>query len=300
MSSNSNEGYKCPLCGKPFSTRNFYKTNSTIHTNNGYMILCKECIAEIYKKYVMEYHNCKQAVQRICMTFDIYYSDAIYGKCADSNDNVSIAKYIQRTNMVQHDKKTFDTSLNEGFYFVGDKNCMSISLTKDEGDPPIDPRLVDKWGSGFSYYDYQILEEHHKKLIRSNPNPSDNQDIFIDSLCHLYMLMRKSLRENDLDGYSKANDQYSKTFKNAGLKATQEVDIGSEDCWGEWVRRIEEYTPAEYYKNKNLFKDFDNIGDYFKRFVLRPLKNLMHGTTDRDEEFCVKDGDEDEYPDSTE
>ena len=32
--------------------------------------------------------------------------------------------------------------------------------------------------------------------------------------------MRKSLRENDLDGYAKANEQYSKTFKNAGLKAT--------------------------------------------------------------------------------
>lgn len=295
MSKASDEGYKCPHCGKPFNTRNFYKTNSMLYSNNGYMTLCKECIADKYKFYVMQYHNCKQAIQRICMAFDIYYSDAIYNMCVDSDGNASIAKYIQKTNMVQHKGKTFETSLEEGFYFTGDGNGMIIGLSEDAGEPPIDPKLTEKWGSGFSYYDYQILEEHHKKLIRSNPNPSDNQDIFIDSLCHLYMLMRKSLRENDLDGYAKANEQYSKTFKNAGLKATQEVDIGSDDCWGEWVRRIEDYTPAEYYKNKNLFKDFDNIGDYFKRFVLRPLKNLMHGTTDRDEEFCVKDGDEDEY-----
>ena len=48
-------------------------------------------------------------------------------------------------------------------------------------------------------------------------------------------------------------------------------------------------TPAEYYKNKNLYKDFDNIGDYFTRFVLRPILNQQFGTTDRDHEFYIVD-----------
>lgn len=52
---------------------------------------------------------------------------------------------------------------------------------------------------------------------------------------------------------------------------------------------IEKYTPAEYYKNQELFKDYDNIKDYFDRFILRPLKNLMHGTVDRDYEYRVKE-----------
>ena len=149
-------------------------------------------------------------------------------------------------------------------------------------------------GSGFSPDDYEVLENHYIMLKRNNPSANSNQEIFITSLCHLNMMMVKALKSADLDGYAKANDQYSKTFTKAGLKTVQEVDMSSDDCWGEWVRRIEEYTPAEYYKNKSLFKDFDGIGDYFKRFVLRPLKNLMHGTTDRDYEYCVKDGDENE------
>ena len=38
--------------------------------------------------------------------------------------------------------------------------------------------------------------------------------------------------------------------------------------------------------------------DYIKRFLLRPLRNLQYGTTDRDTEFYVKDGDDDEYIDT--
>ena len=52
----------------------------------------------------------------------------------------------------------------------------------------------------------------------------------------------------------------------------------------------------EYYKDKSLYKDFDGLGDYFERFVKRPLRNLMTGSTDRDFEYCVKEksGDIDE------
>lgn len=99
----------------------------------------------------------------------------------------------------------------------------------------------------------------------------------------------RALRNGDTDQFGKMSDNYRKTFTQAGLKAVREIESDSNDCWGEWVRRIEEYTPAEYYKNKSLFNDFDNVGEYFERFVLRPLRNLMHGTSDRDYEFSVED-----------
>ena len=36
---------------------------------------------------------------------------------------------------------------------------------------------------------------------------------FIKSLCHLNLLMTKALKDSDLDGYTKANSEYAKTFK---------------------------------------------------------------------------------------
>ena len=48
---------------------------------------------------------------------------------------------------------------------------------------------------------------------------------------------------------------------------------------------IEKYTPAEFYKDKKLFKDADDIGSYASRFIFRPLKNLLTGSKDLDKEF---------------
>lgn len=292
-------GCDCQLCKKPFNQRNFYKSNSKISAYNGYLTTCKDCINEKYELYTQEYHSSKKAIQRICMAYDIYYSEKIYEKCAEKEENVTFSKYIQKTNMFQHIGKTFDNSLEEGFYFTGCVDAMDIGLVQTDGDPVINPKLIEKWGNGFSSSDYDELEKHYSFLKSSNPKCDNNQEIFIIDLCYTKMQQIKAVKEGRIDDYNKLTESYRKSFTQAGLKTIQEVDIGSDDCWGEWVRRVENYTPSEYYKNKSLFRDFDNIGEYFRRFVLRPLRNLMHGTIDRDEEFCVNDGDEDEYSEPT-
>ena len=60
------------------------------------------------------------------------------------------------------------------------------------------------------------------------------------------------------------------------------------------IRDIEQYTPAEYFKDKKLFRDADGLGEYFQRFVTRPLRNLMSGEKVMDPEFRVTGRDEDE------
>jgi hypothetical protein len=56
---------------------------------------------------------------------------------------------------------------------------------------------------------------------------------------------------------------------------------------------IEETEPAEYYADKTMFKDFDNIGFYFEKYVTRPLKNFVMGSRDFNVE-TEKDGDDDD------
>lgn len=296
--SNSVNRYTCCRCNEPFPLRSFYKSNSDFYSGIQHLPICKTCLGKLFDMYFMQYQSKKKAMQRICMTYDIYYNNSLFEVCENDDNEAIIGNYIKKINLSQHKGKTFNNTIKEGFVFGDTKSTQTMS-DDNESEQPADPKLIMKWGNGFSPSDYMELEAHYKMLKKNNPNSDNNQEIFITSLCHLYMLMMKALKENDLDGYAKANEQYSKTFTKAGLKTVQEVDMGSDDCWGEWVRRIEEYTPAEYYKNKELFKDFDNVGEYFKRFVLRPLRNLMHGTVDRDYEYCVKDGDEDEYSEPT-
>lgn len=300
-SNNSDNGYTCCHCKEPLSTKNYYKNNSDFYFGTHHLPICKNCLNKMFSVYSLQYGSTKKAMQRLCMAYDLYYNDALFESCDDGSD-VVIGNYIKKLNINQYKNKTFDTSIDEGFYFgnlssqpnVSDKSGNDDEIEEEQ----IDPKLIMKWGKGFSYSDYETLEEHYNQLKRNNPNATNNQEIFITSLCHLNMLMMKALKASDLDSYAKANEQYSKTFTKAGLKTVQEVNMGDDDCWGECVRKIEKYAPAEYYKNKKLFKDFDSAGNDFKRFVLRPLRNLMHGTTDRDYEFCVKEGDEDEFSES--
>ena len=105
------------------------------------------------------------------------------------------------------------------------------------------------------------------------------------------MQQMKAMREGKIDDYIKLTDSYRKSFEKAGLKTIRESNVNEEFTIGVNAEIIEKYTPAEYYKDKHLYKDFDHIGEYIERFLLRPLKNLMFGSKDRDTEFYVKEED---------
>ena len=195
-------------------------------------------------------------------------------------------------------------TLKKGFEFSGERKIKKdkFAAVVDEYGSPVDGKVseadIEKWGVGLSPEDYENLNNHYKYLTTANPNIDNNQKIFILDLCYTKMQQQRCVRERDMDNYKKMGDYYNSTFAKSGLRAANDSGKDDDNCLGMWAARISQYTPEEYYKNKTLYKDYDNLGDYFERFVLRPLRNLMHGTTDRDYEFYVKDeSEEDTYAD---
>lgn len=288
--------YRCIKCGrnetKPI---NFYKSNSALYDNNGYMPICKDCLAKLYNRYLLSFHDIHKAIKRICMAFDLYYNDNIVDSCLKkSQATPPIGDYIKKLNLSNYKGKTFDNTIDECFLFDLDE-INSTLPEKDEDIKPITtiPESVKmRWGSGLSDNDYKTLEEHYKYLKKANPDFDSNQEIFIMDLCQTKMQQTRAMMTGRTDDYIKLTESYRKTFAQAGLKTTPDVAESNNESWGTWIGMISKYTPEEYYKDKTLYKDFDGIGEYFKRFVLRPLKNLQLGTTDRDKEFFVSDEEE--------
>jgi hypothetical protein len=130
-------------------------------------------------------------------------------------------------------------------------------------------------------------------LKKQNPNCDNNQEIFIKSLCHLNLIQLKALKNNDTKSYIDANSEYAKTFKQAGLKTIEEKDSSNDETFCMTLGFISDYTPEEFYSDKKLYKDSDNIGDYIDRHILRPMINLETGSSVRDKEFFVPETDED-------
>ena len=106
--------------------------------------------------------------------------------------------------------------------------------------------------------------------------------------------MIRALNKGDSKEYSSLVEQYSKTFKQAGLRTIEEKDSSNDEVFGVTLATISQYTPEEFYKDKKLYSDWDEIGEYFDRHVCRPMQNIMTGSDIRDKEFFVPEDEDDE------
>jgi len=296
----------CCCCGESLSPTHFYKTNSSFY-KSGYLPICKDCFKGKFGQYVAEYLSSKKAMQRMCIAFDIYFDEDLFDKCDTDSESV-VGKYFRQLNISQYRDKTFENTINEGNFSLsgarktvrdGGRVAIVDEYGKEKTDVEVDPKDVERWGEGLDPVDYVNLNNHYQYLKNANPHCDSNQEIFIDDLCYTKMQQFRCLRDRDMDNYKKMGTYYRDTFVKSGLKVSNEADTNGDDCLGIWLNRISQYTPEEYYKNKKLYQDHDGIKDYFERFILRPLRNLQHGTKDRDTEFYVKeDGELNEFDDT--
>ncbi|WP_342759415.1 hypothetical protein [Kineothrix sedimenti] len=290
--------YKCPSCGTNYTKLddNFPSSQSELYAGwNYHLPVCKKCLDQMFVHYTEAYGNNEDlAVRRICEKYDIYYCTSLLNASRKITKNRSrIHTYVSRSNLTQYIKKTFDTTLDE----ERTNTISSIEeydVKKANGEINITKATLKRWGVGvFEDDEYPILEEHYKMLKENNPNADNNQEIFIRSLCHLNLLMIKALKNKDLDGYTKANGEYAKTFKQAGLKTVEEKDNSNDETFCMTLGFISDYTPEEFYQDKELYKDHDDIGEYMERHILRPLINLETGSSTRDKEYFVPETEED-------
>ena len=296
--------YKCTCCGNSWDTQknHFSKSSSVLYqSSSGYINICNDCRDRYYYQLIDLFSGSEEkAIQYMCQQFGwFFHIDALEASRQVSVDRSRISHYLAKKNLGQtilNGSTDIDTLK---FDYLNKKDDVIESIDhlrklQADGLTSVTISAAERWGSGFSDSDYKLLDDHYKMLKKYNPNCDNNQEIFIKSLCNLNLLMVKSLRngDGDPDKYVKLTEQYSKTFKQAGLKTIEEKDSSNDECLGVTLATISLYTPEEYYQNKALYDDYDEIGNYVDRHMRRPLKNLQYGTADRDSEFFVPETDE--------
>lgn len=289
--------FRCSCCGKGFASqdKNFQKTNDVLfQSNNGYLPWCKECTDTYTAQTTALYCNneelaMKDFCQRAGWNYDINALVASMETYSGHRSRSRISHYAAKKNINCDGRKTWIDTLKHNQQLREHEVITSREQVKSE-ESQITATAIDRWGIGLTESDYKLLDEHYKMLKKFNPNCDNNQEIFIKDLCCTKLLQTKAMRgEGKPDDFEKYTRLYRETFKQAGLKTIQEVDNSADECLGVTLATISQFTPEEYYKDRGLYKDFDKIGEYFTRFVKRPLKNLMTGSTDRDHEYYVKD-----------
>jgi len=297
--------YKCTCCGNSWDSQkgHFSASQSVIYqSNNGYITICNDCRDAYYYQLIDLYSGSEEkAIEHMCRQFGwIFDLDALAASRQISNDRSRISHYLAKKNLpqtTQYGYTDIDTVKNEYIRRKGTiiESSDHLQKLKEDGQVNVSMASAERWGFGiFNDEEYKILDDHYRMLKKVNPNCDSNQEIFIKDLCYTKLQQMKALKNNDFESFEKATKLYRDTFKQAGLKTVQESDSSNDETLGVTLAVISQYTPEEYYKDKKLYKDFDGLEEYIKRFLLRPLKNLILGTNDRDTEYCVKDGDDDE------
>lgn len=289
--------YRCTACGKTFVRQkdNFNVSPSPYYArNNGYLHICKKCLDEAFYDYVDNVFDGDQdkAMELLCATINTCFDETAWAnaKKHPQSNRSKVSVYFSKLNLMQTKGASYvDTILCRNANRI--QNAQSVTQAAESSTTMISTETIRLFGLGFSEQDYETLRYEYDDWVDKYGMPEDKrQDELYKSICYLKLQLQKAVQNGDT-----SIGALAKTYKEYINAATTELEDRKQkkedavklDPLGVWIRDIEKYTPAEYYKDKELYKDADGIGAYASRFIFRPLKNLLTGSKERDKEFSL-------------
>ncbi len=204
MAKTTKAKFTCFYCGNEYVETNFYNSYGRLFSNIGKLPYCKQCIEKFYQQYYEEYVNegCltpeKTAIKRVCMTFDIYYTDVVFNsamnKIRESNMNISpMAQYMKTIQLAQYKDKSYDTTvLNEMKEEFIANVSDGISVNRD-----VDQKTIDFFGSGFTDEDYKFLKREYEDWTARHECKTKTQEENFKDICFNRLQNLKALRRGE-------------------------------------------------------------------------------------------------------
>jgi len=284
--------YICFHCGKSYTIQkgNFPKVRSPLYTNNdGYLPWCKNCVVEQFEKYEKKYGS-DEALRRTCMKYDLYFSPLVIRMVQSANSNVTNSKilaYISKSNLAQISGSCYDdTSIEDEQVIAQEAEAEGDDVAKD--GKKVSKKSIKIFGSGFDGDAYPYMQSHYDMLISTcGDHPDIAQQTNAKQLAIIDYQITKSA-QSDAKSVSQLANSYNAILEKGGFNKISGSAEGA--GLGSWLRDIEQYTPAEYYKDKKIYEDEDKLGEYINRFIVRPFSNLFRsGKPVMDDEFSITD-----------
>ena len=283
--------YYCTRCSKSYTRQkgNFPGSQSPIwRGNNGYIPVCRHCVEELYTHYRDALGDEKAAIRRICLKFDIYWSEEIYKMLSKANTSTSrVLTYISRSNLYKFVGKTYDDTLDEDAIAEADKNAWVLRQTDSqdcadtfnkEDVEQIDQDVIDFWGPGLTPNMYIELEQRRKYWMSHLPNGVElgiGLEALIRQICNMEVDINRDRAAN------KPVDKSISTLNNllgsAMLKPSQKAENSDGSLektpFGVWIKRWEDKRPIP--EPDPEMKDVDGIVRYVEIWMKGHLSKML-------------------------
>jgi len=295
----------CRMCMQNKKVSNFFKATDLLIDRNLYMSICKDCVIDLYSRYYQIEHDVSRAMLRLCRIINWAYKEKTlesalkqFATNGKSPDDPSFPGYYRGKLAIKSEAG-----------FVKDKATDPSDLIFREPTGQNQPEPIDDdafgsdtinlkkfWGSNFTYDQFCFLEEELARWKATHLSDTYAQVSLLKELCYIELQIRNARVEGgSTSDLIKEKQNLMKTCSVDPAKANMASAGQKSDSFGLIIKQIEETEPADFYKDRKLFKDFDNISAYFEKYIRRPLKNFVTGSRDFNVE--ATDDNDDEYDD---
>jgi hypothetical protein len=280
----------------------FYKATDTFMDSNGLWSICKECCQEIFDKNVKIEGSMEKALYKTCRLLNLKYDEATI-EVAKQNIDTMVRNGKTVTNFFGIYKSKLLTTASGDLFSLdtADLTFQEAGIIIAPADPLEDhikgaDELQQFWGDELEYDDYVWLEKEYgswkTKYDISTPSEESLLKLIIWKLYDI-----RAARRGSKDT-SKLEDSLQKLLTTCALSpATSNLASQgkNKDTLGLWIKDIETKEPAEWWKDHSIYKDVDNIKEYWNIHVLRPFLNFWQVKRDFEFEGAVETINADEY-----
>lgn len=265
-----NGDYVCSMCGEHYTKQdnNFPASQSPLYINNNAKLpVCYNCIESLFDKYAAELGGERNAIKRLCMKFDIYYSDALFDTVRNSRvSKTLIRSYVSRSGMIQYKGKTFDTSLKE---MAGDDAFKFDELNEDD----IPREVLERFGRGFTPEDYIFLQNEYEDWVSRYECETKAQETIFVNLSYAQLNVRKAQKSGVK--VAEAIKTFQDLLGTANIKPSQRESaiLADQNTFGTLIKKWEDEKPIP--EPDPRFKDCDGIVRYISIFFLGHLCKML-------------------------
>lgn len=252
--------FYCCRCGKHYIRQkgNFPASQSPLYKGGGgYLDVCNHCVDDIYVYYKDLLKKDIDAMRRVCMKFDIYWSPEIYAMVNKAATNVSrMRNYISKTNLYKYVGKSYDDTIAEDdgiirsvnqLVTVSDETDVDGSCAENEtsAQPVISEDVVNYWGTGFTPSMYEELEQRRKYWMSQFPVGTEldpGEEGLLRQICNLEI----SINHDRAAGkpIAQSTSALNNLFGSMNIKPSQRADTeGSYIPFGVEIMKFENDEP---------------------------------------------------------
>lgn len=288
---------KCTCCGTSKSTvTGYYISYSPLYASNDKkMTMCKDCVIDIYERYVDFYSDETKALYRLSLLVDGYFSlalvDILMAQAKKTNTSL-VRVYFQKANSLPQfkGKTSMDSehiSLEDGTLYLTNEPIQQEEAQEIEDDFVITSEIIRRWGRGLPKDDYSFLEEKYQELIAVYDHRNPVQRMLYQNISRTQLEAEKARRNGNPAMYEKMMSTLSKLMGDGNIKPVQENAVSDDEAsFGLFIKKIESEEPIP--EPLDEFQDVDGFRKYIDEWFVKPFARIFDldmGKTTEEEEY---------------